>query len=182
MKNQEHLIEENETQSEIIDIEVLTREGKIPSEGKWYRVKVGHEYFIFMKQFVTGLEILEKVGITLAECFCLYQKLRECDFEKINLNEKVNLARPGIEHFVVKPTEVFHYFVDTEPETTDQKVLTPNQILEAAGIMPVKDYYLVKINADGSQESFANTADVPIKMVCPAVKFVSVFRGETPVS
>jgi hypothetical protein len=60
--------------------------------------------------------------------------------------------------------------------------MTPNQILEDAGITPVKDYYLVRINPDGSQDSFKDTPDNPIKMVCPAVKFVSAFRGETPVS
>ena len=128
------------------------------------------------------MEIMEKAGITPAECFWLYQKLKHCDFEKIDLTEKVDLAKHGIEHFVVKPTEVFHYFVDKEPETTDQKELTPNQILEAASITPISDYYLVRINADGSQDSFKDSPDTAIKMVCPAVKFVSAFRGEMTVS
>lgn len=182
MENQEKQIDELGAHEEVIDIEQHTKEDKIPSEGKWYRVKVGEQYFIFLKQFVTGKEIQEKAGITPIECFWLYQKLKGCDFERISLDEKVNLAKPGIEYFVIKPTEVFHYFIDNEPETTDKQAMTPNQILEAAGITPLSDYYLVRINADGSQESFANSADKPIKMVCPAVKFVSVFRGETPVS
>lgn len=182
MRNQEKTGEDLGSAKEVIDIEQFTKEGKLPSEGTWYRVKVGEHYHIFLKQFVTGKEILEKAGVTSIECFWLYQKLKGCDFEKISLDEKVNLAKPGIEYFQVKPTEVFHYFVDNEPETTDLQAMTPNQILEAAGITPVSDYYLVRINADGSQESFANSADKPIKMVCPAVKFVSVFRGETPVS
>lgn len=181
---------ENETEKpggkdphdEIIDLETFAREDKKPLAGKKYRVKIGNDYYIFDKQVVTGMEILEKAGITPAECFWLYQKLKHCDFEKIDLTEKVDLAKHGIEHFVVKPTEVFHYFVDKEPETTDQKELTPNQILEAAGITPVSDYYLVRINADGSQDSFKDSPDTAIKMVCPAVKFVSAFRGETPVS
>jgi len=176
------MAEELTSHEEIVDIEQCTKEDRIPSEGKWYRVKVGNDYYVFLKQFVTGKEILEKAGITDTECFWLYQKLKNCDFERISLTEKVNLAKPAIEHFVVKPTEVFHYFVDNEPETTEEKELTPNQILEAAGITPVSNYYLVRINADGGQESFANTPDKPIRMVCPAVKFVSVFRGETPVS
>jgi hypothetical protein len=41
---------------------------------------------------------------------------------------------------------------------------------------------LVRINADGSQDSYQKYPDKPIRMVCPAVKFVSVFKGETPVS
>lgn len=166
----------------IIDLEAFTREGKKPPHGKKYKVKVGDHYFIFDHHIVTGKEILEKAGISPVECYWLYQKLKGCDFEKIDLTEPVDLAQGGIEQFVVRPTEVFHYFVDGEPETTDQKEMTPNQILENAGITPVKDYYLVRINPDGSQDSFKDTPDKPIKMVCPAVKFVSAFRGETPVS
>lgn len=168
--------------TELIDLEQFTKEGKVPPSGKHYRVKVGEKQFIFDKQIVTGSEILEKAGYSHLECHWLYQKLKGCDFEKIDLDEKVDLAKPGIEHFIVKPTEVFHYYVDGEPETTDQKELTPNQILGNAGSTPVSDYYLVKVNPDGSQESYKDTPDTPIKMVCPAVKFVSAFRGETPVS
>ncbi|MFT4155193.1 multiubiquitin domain-containing protein [Parafilimonas sp.] len=182
MKNEQQLLEDAQHQCDTIDIEQFTKDGKIPSEGKWYRVRIGTEYYIFLKQFVSGHEILEKAGITYVNCYWLYQKQKDCDFEKIDLQERVNLAKPGIEHFIIKSTEIFHYFVDNEPETTDLKAMTPNQILEAAGITPVKDYYLVRINADGSQQSFADTPNVPIIMVCPAVKFVSIFRGETPVS
>jgi hypothetical protein len=182
MKNEEQLHPEEQDPTETIDIELFTKEGRIPDEGQWYRVRIGAEYFIFLHQFVTGRQILEKAGIHPIECYWVYQKLRDCDFERIDLDEKVNLAKPRIEHFVVKPTEVFHYFVDEDPETTDSKELTPNQILAAADLTPVKDYYLVKINPDGTQQSFKETPDEPIKMVCPAVKFVSVFRGSTPVS
>lgn len=171
-----------ETQDDIIDIEVFTKQGKKPPVDKRYKVRVGHHHFIFEQHMVTGKEILVKAGITPLECYWLYQKLKDCDFEKIDLTEKVDLTRNGIEHFVVKPTEVFHYFVDGEPETTEEKELTPNQILEAAGLTPVKDYYLVRINADGSQTPFKDNPDSPLKMVCPAVKFVSAFRGETNVS
>lgn len=180
--NKKETIIENVDSQEIIDIEKCTQDGKKPDEGKWYRVKIEDAYYIFFKQHVTGEEILKKAGIEAVTCFWLYRKLKGCDFEKIDLQERVNLAEPGIEHFIVKPTEVFHYFLDGEPETTDQKELTPNQILTLGGVAPVKDYYLVRINADGSQEKFDKSPDTPLKMVCPAVKFVSVFRGETPVS
>src|SRR5436190_9870993 len=118
----------------IIDVEAFTKEGKRPPHRKKYKVKVGSDFFIFDHHIVTGLEILEKAGIRPLECYWLYQKLKGCDFEKIDLTEKVDLSGGNVEHFVVKPTEVFHYFVDAEPETTDQKTLTPNQILENAGI------------------------------------------------
>ncbi len=171
-----------EPQDEIIDVEAFTKDDKKPPVAKKYRVKIGGHYYIFAHQIVTGRELLEKAGITPIECFWLYRKLKDCDFEKIDLTEKVDLAKGGIEHFVVKPTEVFNYLVDNEPETTDQKELTPNQMLEAAGLMPVNDYYLVRINPDGNQTSLKDSPNTPLKMVYPAVKFISAFRGETNVS
>jgi len=133
-------------------------------------------------QVVTGKEVLQKAGFGPVECYWLYLKLKGRDFEKIDPNEAVDLAKPGVEQFIVKPTEVFNYFVDDEPETTDQKELTANQILEAAGLTPVSDYYLVRLEGDGNHTSFKDNPTAPIKMVCPAVKFVSAFRGETGVS
>jgi hypothetical protein len=168
--------------TEVVDLEQFAKEGKVPPHGKHYKVKVGEKVVIFEKQVVTGREIQVGAGYKHPECHWLFQKMKGCDFEKVDLDEKVDLAKDGVEHFAVKPTEVFHYFVDGEPETTDQKEMTPNQILGAAGLSPVKDYYIVRINPDGSQDSFKDSPDKPIKMVCPAVKFVSAFRGETPVS
>ena len=167
---------------EVIDLEAYTKSDKKPPVGKSYKVKVDNEYFVFDHQFVTGKEILEKVSKIPVECHTLYQKLKHCDFEKIDLNEKVDLTTPGIEHFVIKPPEVFHYTVDGEPETTDQKELSPNEILELAGITPVNDYYLVQKNPDGSEVSYKGKPNESIKMLCPAMKFVSIFNGETPVS
>jgi hypothetical protein len=167
---------------EVIDVEDYTRHDRKPPAGKKYKVKIDNKYFVFNHQLVIGREILEMAGKTPVECHTLYQKLKHSDFEKIDLDEKVDLAKPGIEHFVVKPPEVFYYSVDGEPETTDLKELTPNQILELAGIIPVSDYYLVQINYDGTQTSYKDSMTTPIKMQCPAMKFVSVFRGETPVS
>lgn len=174
--------QEGQSADEVIDLEAYTKSDKKPPVGKKYKVKIDNEYFVFDHHIVTGREILEKSGKIPVECHSLYQKLKGCDFEKIDLNEKVDLAKPGIEHFVVKPPEVFYYKVDDEPETTDQKVLTPNQILELAGIKPVSDYYLVQKNPDGTEISYKGKPNEPIKMLCPAMKFVSIYNGETPVS
>ncbi len=168
--------------NEVIDLEAYTKSGKTPEIGKKYKVKIDSEYYVFDHHIVTGKEILEKACKTPVECHTLYQKFKDCDFEKISLDEKVDLAKPGIEHFVVKAPEVFNYTVDKEPETTDQKVLTPNQILELAGIKPVTDYYLVLKNPDGTEVSYKGKPNEPIKMRCPAMHFISVFNGETPVS
>jgi hypothetical protein len=166
----------------VVDVEAYTKADKKPPIGKKYRVKIGDDSFVFDHHLVTGKELLEKTGQTPVECHTLYQKLKGCDFEKIGFAETVDLAKPGIEHFVVKPPEVFHYTVDGEPETTDEKKLTPLQILEAAGVNPVTDYYLVLVNADGSQVSYKDKPNDPVEMRCPGSKFISVYKSATEVA
>ena len=166
---------------EIIDVEAYTKADKKPPVGKKYKVKIDNEFFVFDHHLVTGKEILEKDGKKNADCYTLYQKFKHCDFEKIDPDDKVDLAKPGVEHFVVKPPLVFNYTVDAEPETTDKKSLTPNQILELAGLKAA-DHYLVLVNPDGSQVSYKDNPTANIEMKCPGLKFISVFRGEVPVS
>lgn len=167
---------------EVIDLEAYTKSGKQPPVGKKYKVKIDEDYYIFEHHIVTGKEILEKACKTPVECHSLYQKLKGCDFEKININEKVDLAKIGIEHFVVKPPEVFYYTVDDEPETTEEQVLTPNQILELAGLTPASDYYIVLKNENGTDTSYKGKPEEQIKMRCPGLKFISIFNGEMTVS
>ena len=167
---------------EVIDLEAYTKSSKKPPVGKRYKVKIDGKSFVFDHHLVTREELLRKAGYCSIECFVLYQKFKGCDFEKIGAGEKIDLTKPGIEKFTVKPTDIFHYSVDGEPETTDSKQLSPNQILDLAGVTPVSDYYLVQVDDEGNQTSFKDTPDVPIEMQCPAMKFISVFRGETPVS
>lgn len=146
-----------------------------------FSVKVNDGVIVFHDPVVTGREILNKAGFKPVECYTLYQKFKDCDFEKISLDEKVNLAKPGLEHFVVKDPEVFHYTIDTEPETSEKKHMTAAEILKAAGLDP-KDYYLVEVFADQTQKSYKDNPDESIKLTCPGNKFISVFKGETPVS
>jgi len=166
---------------EIIDLEAYAKADKKPPVGKKYKVKIGVESFVFDHHLITGKELLVKAGKLPVECYSIYQKLKGCDFEKITFSETVDLSKPGIEHFVVKDPEIFHYTIDDEPESTEEKFLTPNKILSDAGLKP-EDYYLVQIFPDGSQESYLDKPQKPIEMKCPGPKFISVFRGETPVS
>lgn len=167
---------------EVIDLEEFTKSGQNPPKGKKYKVRIGDDSFVFDHHLVTGKDLLIKAAKTPIECYTLYQKFKGCDFEKISLSETVDLSKPGIEHFVVKAPEVFHYTVDGEPETTDEKSLTPTQILDAAGVEPVSDYYLVLVNADGSQVSYKDKPDEPIEMKCPGSKFISVYKSATEVA
>lgn len=167
---------------DVIDLEDYTKLNKKPPKGKLYKVKIQDDKYTFDKDCVLGRELLEKSGNTPVECFSLYQKFKGCDFEKIGLDEKVDLSKPGIEKFTVKSPEVFHYTVDGEPEITDQDRLTPNQILELAGVTPVSDYYLVQVLTDQSQISYKDKLDNLIQMECPGLKFISVYQSTTEVA
>lgn len=126
----------------------------------------------FNEPKVTGNQILVKACKTPVECYTLYIKKPGCDFEKVSLDEVVDISDGKVEHFVTKEPEVFNYTLDGEPEMTDQKTLTAVEILRLAGIDP-QNKYLVLIHTDGTKENFAFNPDEPIKMVCPKMTFVT---------
>lgn len=165
----------------VIDLEQYSKLGKKPPQGKKYKVKVGEENFVFEEQIVTGRMILKTAGKLPVECHSLYQKLKDCDFEMVSLEESIDLSKPGIEHFIVKDPETFYYMVDEEPESTPERSLTPIQILTQAGLK-ASDYYLVQKNSDGTDTSYKNKPNESIIMRCPGLKFISIYNGETPVS
>ena len=122
-----------------------------------------------------------KPGKHLSNVFPFIRNSHGCDFEKIGLDEEVDLSKPGIEKFTVKPPEVFYYTVDGESETTDKHSLTPNEILQLAGLNP-NDYYLIQINPDNTQISYKDNPNTHIQMKCPGLKFISAFRSGTQVA
>ncbi len=117
-----------------------------------------------------GRDILSIAGLKPVECYTLYQKLKGCDFEKISLDETVDLSNPGIEEFVTKEPEVFNYTVDGEPETTDKKQLTPVEIMKLAGVDSDK-YYLIQVLDNSESFDYAYSPNQPIKMVCTGMNF-----------
>ncbi len=139
---------------------------------KGNEILVDEVKLFFDEDKVTGRHILEKAGIRPVECFALYQKLKDCDVEKIALDEIVDISNKGIEKFVTKEAEVVNYMVNEEPETTDKKVLTPIKVMELAGIDHSK-FYLVQLHPDGYETVFAFTPEETIKMVCTGMKFVT---------
>jgi hypothetical protein len=148
---------------------------------KGYAVQVNDFNLAFYNPIVTAREIIKEAGFEPVECYILYQKFKDCDFARIPPDEKIDLTNPGIEKFVVKVTDIFHYTIDNEPETSETKFMTAKEILEAAGLDP-KDHYLVEIFPNQGQKSYKDHPDESIELRCPGNKFISVFKGEVPVS
>jgi hypothetical protein len=78
-----------------------------------------------------------------------------------------------------RPARDITFTVDGEAVSTADKELTPNQILELAGVDPAAAY-LVQVKGR-HQESFEGRGDEPIR-VHKNDTFVSVSTGPTPTS
>lgn len=137
-----------------------------------FKIIINENEISFSTSHATGQQILEKAGLTPVKCYTLYQKLKGCDFTKIDLDEEVDLSNSEIEHFVTKEPEVFNYHVNKEPETTDKKFLSPIEILKLAGINP-EHSYLIQVNEDGSETELAYKQEEKIKMLCTGLKFIT---------
>jgi hypothetical protein len=73
----------------------------------------------------------------------------------------------------------FEFKVDGENYTTSEHTLTPNQLLQIAGL-DVPTHYLVEIK-NKKQESLKDRMNEPIQMH-QHMDFLSVYTGPTPVS
>jgi hypothetical protein len=91
----------------IIDIEAYAKEGKgIPTGPKIrYRVRIDDTYYIIDHRDPTGRELLTIAGKNPPEGYRLDQKLRGGATKKIGLDEKVDLAQPGVERFKTLPLD-----------------------------------------------------------------------------
>ncbi len=98
---------ENNELDEIIDIEIYAKEGKEPPFGKKikYRVRIDDTHYVIDNRNPTGRELLVIAGKTPPEQYRLDQKLRGGLTKKIELDEKVDLAQPGVERFMTIPLD-----------------------------------------------------------------------------
>ncbi len=79
-----------------------------------------------------------------------------------------------------KHPHIITYTVNDEPQSTEEKSLTPVQIMTSAGVDPSTNY-LLEIKGHQSPISFKDNSTVPIEMH-NNMKFITNFTGPTPVS
>jgi hypothetical protein len=97
-------MENAKDETELIDVEEYFKAGKPIPHGRRYLIKVDTKKIELRKQIVTGREILEAAG-KKPERFQLNQKLRGGMVKKIGLEDRVDLAEPGIERFMTIPLD-----------------------------------------------------------------------------
>lgn len=66
---------------------------------KGYKYMVRNRMFETEKRFITGREVLENAGLMPVNQYKLDLKLKGNRYREIGLDEKVDLADPGIEKF-----------------------------------------------------------------------------------
>ena len=137
-----------------------------------YPVYIDGKLFHFEEPQVNIEDILNKADKSPVSCYSVWQGLEGCDFRLLRPNEKVDLRNIGAEKFRTMEPVIFNYQVNDQPETTDQTAMPPLQILKQAAIDHEKEY-LVQIFRDEPEKVYAWLLDVPIKMVCTGMKFVS---------
>jgi len=142
-----------------------------------YRFLFNEKELVSYRKIVSGKEIFDLAGVNNTNCFVLYQKLKGHDFEKISLDEKVDLSIPGIEKFITKDSDISIYTLDGEHEMTNEKFLTPRQILEFGAVNP-ENLYLIQLFTDGSEESYAYSYDKKIEMTCVGLVFLTRIWNE----
>lgn len=90
---------------ELVDLEEHAKAGKKPPEARRYRIRIDREKHIVEGPSITGREILALAGKAPVERFRVDQKLRGGATEKVELDEEVDLRRPGVERFMTLPLD-----------------------------------------------------------------------------
>jgi hypothetical protein len=90
---------------EEVDLEEYGKRGERPPRARRYRIRIDKAFFVVDHPTVTGRELLIMAGKTPPERFEIFQKLHGGQMKKVGLDEKVDLAQPGIERFQTIPLE-----------------------------------------------------------------------------
>jgi hypothetical protein len=90
---------------ETIDLEEYAKVGKRPPLAKGYRIRVNNQPFVVFEPNPTGHAILTIAGLLPAEHYTLRVKLAGEKPQKVELDQHVDLRRPGIEKFKALPRD-----------------------------------------------------------------------------
>lgn len=144
-----------------------------------FAFKVRNKNYQSSSQKVTGEKILQIVGLSPAEDYELFFKVKKREFEPIQLNEIVDLSLPGLEKFTIRRRIEIPYLLDDERFSTYECLITPTEILKENGYDPA-GYYLKEVSGH-SQISYKSDVDHLISLR-PNTKFITCKKAATPVS
>ncbi|CAM4025357.1 multiubiquitin domain-containing protein [Paenibacillus alkaliterrae] len=86
---------------EVIDVEAYAKAGQaVPTDAKYYRIKIDKEKYTVDHAVFTGREILLEAGLTPVSQYRLDMKLKGGGTKKIELEDTIDLRAPGVEKFL----------------------------------------------------------------------------------
>ena len=109
-------------------------------ENNIFELIINGKLFKTEKQLINGEELLSLLGIHHTIDYEVLMKIADCEFEPIELNEVVDLKKPGLEAFFVKPYHIVNIEVDDEKYPVTEVLMTPKEIMVLAGLDPQKHY------------------------------------------
>lgn len=90
---------------DVIDLEEYAKRGERPPLAKGYRIKINGEPYVVHHPKPTGREILTLGGLLPVENYTLRLKAVGAKPEKIELDQTVDLRKPGVEKFKALPRD-----------------------------------------------------------------------------
>jgi len=109
-------------------------------ENNIFELTINGKLYKTEKQLINGEELLSLLGIHHSTDYEVLMKLTDCEYEPIELKEEVDLKKPGIEAFLVKPYKTIAIEVDDEKYPVTEVLMTPKEIMVLAGLDPQKHY------------------------------------------
>ena len=76
-----------------------------------YKVQIDKDFFEAPVPRMSGRELLELAGKKPADRYAIYLKVKGSQPDRIDLDEKIDLSRPGVERFVTLPLDQTEGFV-----------------------------------------------------------------------
>ena len=89
----------------VVDLEEYAKRGERPPLSKGYRIRINGEAYVVREPVVTGRQVLTLAGLVPVENFTLRLKMAGGKPEKVGLDEKIDLRRPGVEKFKALPRD-----------------------------------------------------------------------------
>lgn len=148
-------------------------------ENKVFELTINGKPYRTEHPVINGKIILELIGLRHSTDYEILMKLADCEFEPIELEEDVDLKKPGIEAFLVKPYHHVSIEVDDEKYPVTEVLMTPKEIMVLAGLDPQKHY--LKQIIGHTDITYKNDPDHVIGIV-DCMKFSSCKIANTTVS
>lgn len=121
-----------DVEDDVVDLEEFGRAGRpVPPHATRFRIRIDKDQFTVSVPEMTGRQLLELAGKVPPEQFAIYEKLKGGATRKIELDQKADFRKPGVERFMTLPLDQTEGLV--EPRRQFQLPREDVEFLESSG-------------------------------------------------